>query len=85
MEYTLRQFPSAPGIDVWVNAETKTVDRGESGEILLGSFFMGLANDLQFHQPENYQFDLEDMRLLVMVAEQIEVEGFNKIYEESKL
>ena len=71
------------GIDLWVDAKTKTVDRGINGEILLGSFFMTNDGCPEFYQPEEYQFDLEDIKLIARVSEQIEINGFDKMYEES--
>lgn len=84
MTYELRKFEPAHGIDVYVDPETKEVDRDEHKPLLFGSFFMGFAGDLQFHQTEKYLFDLEDIKLIAHISEQIQGEGFEKIYNEAK-
>lgn len=86
MIYKLRKFRApapAMGIDVVVNGGSKEVDRQEMGEILFGTFYME-DKKLEFAQMEEYLFDLEDVKLIAHIATEIEISGFENIYNEAE-
>jgi hypothetical protein len=84
MTYKLKKFKEVHGIDVYVDPETKTQDRDQPNPLWFGGFHVDPGGELQFHQCAEYLFDLEDIKLLAHIAEKIEGNGFETIYNEAE-